>query len=757
MGKTILLLLVFQFWSQTTSLLALPTGQQQEQKPDREQSASVALTNNDVLQMLKAGLAPSIVVAKIRNSKCAFDTSPAALEALKSARVPDDVLLVMVETPSGEAKAQPPRRATDELIVQFKRWQNSVVTVWSEFGHGTGFIVDRGGLVLTNQHVVGPSEYIAIQFDERRKLPAVLLAADPEKDVAVLWTNLAAVPEAIVAPLGQGNDNQPTVVEGERVFTIGSPRAWRKIFTSGVVSKVEARAIISDIQIDRGNSGGPLFNSQGVVAGITTFIEGRLSGIVRIEEVAPLLVAAKAKMATTQPPKVVLLPVEPTDTFPLEAIKETLQESEFDWRPYQFEDGDYDVEIITPPLKYYDEYAVKMQQARQKESRTRRKKEAVTGTYRPLEDLKNWEEYVGEYKPVIEIRASPKLRETFSSALGRGLQMAGQSLGGQGGALSPAQMRFKADFYRMRLVCGEKEIQPILPGKVASLVNVRNPFVRMTDATYEGLYSYPADAISPDCVQVALELYSEEKPNHPEVKVLSEKTVEHVWSDFAPYREPHPTPLASGGTDTGLAVLPSALSFGPVLVGESRTLSLTLTNVSGEPLTTIRSSSKGSIDFVGTPEPTWGSKLKPSESCAYMISFTPSRDGPEDGMILLSGIDGRNATVGLSGSGTEVTLSANSLNFGDVPEKTSTAKQVKIKNHGVSAVTFNASAGGSAVFSESDECRGLVAAHSSCALTVTFTPVRSGSYGNALTINTSDAGSPALKLSLKGTAIDGGR
>ena len=164
---------------------------------------------------------------------------------------------------------------TDELTTQFKRLQNSVVTVWSEFGHGTGFIVDSAGLVLTNQHVVGPSEYIAVQFDEQRKLAAVLLAADPEKDIAVLRTNLSEVAEAVVAPIAQSNSSEPLVVEGERVFTIGSPLHQTKILTTGIVSKLEAHAILSDININHGNSGGPLFNSVGSVVGITTFHDPR--------------------------------------------------------------------------------------------------------------------------------------------------------------------------------------------------------------------------------------------------------------------------------------------------------------------------------------------------------------------------------------------------------------------------------------------------------------------------------------------------
>jgi hypothetical protein len=56
------------------------------------------LTNNDILGMVKAGVAAEIIVAKIKNSSCSFDTTPAALEELKRAGVPDNVVLTMVQS-----------------------------------------------------------------------------------------------------------------------------------------------------------------------------------------------------------------------------------------------------------------------------------------------------------------------------------------------------------------------------------------------------------------------------------------------------------------------------------------------------------------------------------------------------------------------------------------------------------------------------------------------------------------------------------
>jgi S1-C subfamily serine protease len=353
--------------------------------------------------------------------------------------------------------SEKPSRVTDELASHYKRLQNAVVTVWSEFGHGTGFIVDSAGLILTNQHVLGPTTYIAVQFDSVTKISAVKLLADPEKDIAVIWTDLSAYPKAIVAPLATESPDEPTAVEGERVFTIGSPLSQQKSMTTGIVSKVEAHAIISDVRIDHGNSGGPLFNSLGQVIGITTFGDqgpkgGGIAGIVRIEEAAKLISQARGNMAMVTRPVATLLPVEPRIPFPIEAIKDTLLREKFDTKHYSFGLGDFEVALVTPPLRYWMEGASEMKAVKEKEKRTRKSESAIRGTFQPLDDLKNWAEYVGEYTPVIMVRATPKIHETGGSILRRSM-IAGLSQGGYGGA---ATMRFKTDFYKMTLKCGDK-------------------------------------------------------------------------------------------------------------------------------------------------------------------------------------------------------------------------------------------------------------------------------------------------------------
>ena len=435
--------------------------------------------------------------------------------------------------------AAEPARKADDLTAMFQKYQKSVVTVWSEIGSGTGFIVDSAGLIMTNQHVIGPSELISVQFDAKRKVAAKVLAFDAERDVAVLYADLSAFPGAVAAPIAKAQAGRGIAAEGERVFTIGSPLGLKKIITTAIVSKVEDRAIISDVNIiNHGNSGGPLFNSLGEVIGITTFSvpggDGHgLTGIVRIDQTTPTLEQARKKMRDISLPSARLLPVEPTDPYPLGSFKEAIRSGKFDKKPYFFTVGGFEVELRTPVLDYELREEVGIKAAEEKDKRTKQSKDSVQNTFDPLEDLRDWNEYVGVKKPVLLVRAEPQLRESFLSGLGRELTPAIVMYAGG------TRMRFKADFYRMKLLCGAKEVEPIQPGKAATVVNAHNAFLNVTDATYVGIYSYPPDAISPSCGKVTLQLFSEKEPDKSESKDLDQKSIDRVWNDFQPYLAAH--------------------------------------------------------------------------------------------------------------------------------------------------------------------------------------------------------------------------
>jgi hypothetical protein len=355
------------------------------------------------------------------------------------------------------------------------------LTVWSEFGSGSGFIISRNGLVLTSQHVIGPSEYLAVQIDKKRKIPAKLLAVDPLTDVAVLWINLAAIPDAGVAPLA---DSDPSIIESERVVTISSPLNERKVFTTGTANKVEKRSIVSDINLNRSDAGGPLFNSLGEAAGIMTFLHPEVSGpgaygILRIEQTFPLIDEAKKKIKQTSAPPARFLPVDPSESFPLDAIKTAVRD--FDMSRYAVDVGEFSVLVMTPTVRY----------------------RMTTAGY-DLEDLKNRAQYISADKPVLFIYVAPRSRELGS------------------------------EFSRLRLFCSDREVEPIRPLKVARAA--------AHGTTFRGLYAYSPTAISVDCGTVKIEIQSDGNPRKVRAKEIDRKVIARVDEEFSTYYQKYGRP-----------------------------------------------------------------------------------------------------------------------------------------------------------------------------------------------------------------------
>ena len=401
--------------------------------------------------------------------------------------------------------------AGGELTALFDKLKNSVVTIHSESGKGSGFLVDSTGLVVTNNHVVDSSSYLAVQFDDKRKVPARLVTSNADKDLAVIRFDPTAFPEGVVAPL-LPKEAASHLAVGQRVFTIGNPLGREKALTTGVVSKIEKDSINSDININPGNSGGPLFTLDGQVAGITTSVLRNLASIVPVELVRPLVEQARKDIVNEVPPSRVLLPVEPTDYFPADALRELLKQERLDTKPYFFDAGEFQVGFFTPPLKYFLHHEQEMAAARKAAKRS----SGDTATAKPpssaLEDAQ-------EYRPVLLVRVRPKFKAFF-------------------------KVRFKNGFVRMRLLCGGKELTPILPGRAEfDLYDQRE---RKVDTTFQGTYEYQADAVTPACGNVVLEIFSEKDPNTPESKPVDAATVQRVWNDFDPFRQAHlaPAPAA---------------------------------------------------------------------------------------------------------------------------------------------------------------------------------------------------------------------
>jgi serine protease Do len=159
-------------------------------------------------------------------------------------------------------------------------------------GEGSGFIVSADGVILTNAHVVDGAERVTVKLTDRREFEARVLGADEKSDVAVLKIEAADLPFVKVG--------DPSSLEvGEWVVAIGAPFGFENSVTAGIVS-AKGRTlpddgyvpfIQSDVAVNPGNSGGPLFNLRGEVVGINSQIYSRSGGYQGVSFAIPIDVA----------------------------------------------------------------------------------------------------------------------------------------------------------------------------------------------------------------------------------------------------------------------------------------------------------------------------------------------------------------------------------------------------------------------------------------------------------------------------------
>ena len=163
------------------------------------------------------------------------------------------------------------------------------------FGAGSGFIVSPDGVILTNAHVVQGADEVTVKLQDRREFRAKVVGSDPRTDVAVLKIDAKNLP---VVPIGKSRNLAP----GEWVLAIGSPYGLESTVTAGVVSATgrnlpdgQVPFIQTDVAVNPGNSGGPLFNTRGEVVGINSQIYSQTGGYQGLSFSIPIDVAVKIK------------------------------------------------------------------------------------------------------------------------------------------------------------------------------------------------------------------------------------------------------------------------------------------------------------------------------------------------------------------------------------------------------------------------------------------------------------------------------
>ena len=157
---------------------------------------------------------------------------------------------------------------------------------------GSGFIISADGYILTNAHVVAGTDTVRVKLTSKREYPAKVVGADPYTDVALLKIAATGLP-AVTA--GNPAEMEP----GEWVAAIGAPFGFENSVTVGVVS-AKGRLlpngsyvpfIQTDVAVNPGNSGGPLFNTAGRVIGINSQIYSQTGGFMGISFAIPIDIA----------------------------------------------------------------------------------------------------------------------------------------------------------------------------------------------------------------------------------------------------------------------------------------------------------------------------------------------------------------------------------------------------------------------------------------------------------------------------------
>jgi len=157
---------------------------------------------------------------------------------------------------------------------------------------GSGFVVSSEGYILTNAHVVDAADEILVRLTDKREFKAKIIGADKRTDVALIKIEAKGLP---VVTLGDPN----VLKVGEWVVAIGSPFGFDNSVTAGIVS-AKGRSlpqenyvpfIQTDVAVNPGNSGGPLFNMKGEVIGINSQIYSRSGGFMGISFAIPIDVA----------------------------------------------------------------------------------------------------------------------------------------------------------------------------------------------------------------------------------------------------------------------------------------------------------------------------------------------------------------------------------------------------------------------------------------------------------------------------------
>src|SRR6266496_351993 len=451
----------------------------------------------------------------------------------------DNATVEEVPTAAAPVVSEP---RVDVAATLFERLRRSVFRIQAGLAHGTGFLADTlGGVVITNAHVVEAAEgdEISAVLDSATRVRAQLLARDAEADIAVLRLSPDYVANRFRIPLQHPVERAP-VVAGEHLVAMGYPLSQGLTITSGIASSVRAGAIISDVNINHGNSGGPLLNVDGEAVAVNTFGDvpdqggPGVSGSVLIARAGPALARAGAELTQTQAPSSGLLPVMPADQIDVGTVKAEADTADPDrYRDFADRDvGGFELTLQTPIQTLV---AVKVHE--NDIAKDRKKREARAGLpeaqrFSEVREYRDWAEYVGApTAPVVSFAILPKVGETGGSVFKR--LMLGPNL--------RATYKFKADVRGAQVFRNQQPVEPIKGGHAPMQVYVEDRWVSLKDVADAGFYVFDAEVLRPDDSgappSIVVAIRDLKSPKKLKCTEIPTDVVAAAWNDFKSFYE----------------------------------------------------------------------------------------------------------------------------------------------------------------------------------------------------------------------------
>lgn len=201
---------------------------------------------------------------------------------------PTPIVVVLTPTPLPASMLAEAAVVQQAAVNVYERVSPSVVHIAVEgssilnSGTGSGFVYDRQGHIVTNDHVVSGGRTIIVTFSDDTRALAKVVGSDPSSDLAVIQVDVS---EPLLVPVELGDSDSLKV--GEQAIAIGNPFGLERTMTVGIISSLGrvvpqenngtyrfsiANLIQTDAAVNPGNSGGPLINAQGQVIGVNSFI-----------------------------------------------------------------------------------------------------------------------------------------------------------------------------------------------------------------------------------------------------------------------------------------------------------------------------------------------------------------------------------------------------------------------------------------------------------------------------------------------------